>query len=310
MITDATRAGETGLLVHPRPDLGAIVVTGNDRVKWLNGLVTCDLSIRKPGEGAYGLAVGKTGRILAELWFLIGGDRVIVVLSRDRIEGFRAHLDKHLIMEDAEVEAPDREVVFTHGPLSREAVASARAASADAAMVDWTGRREAAVILAPEGGLDAVRAAILAGPGDRAACGDEAWEALRVAWGVPRFGADFDDQTLPQEASLERLAVSFSKGCYLGQETVFMLEKRGHAKKRLMRLRAEGEALAGGAEITMPDGEAVGQVTSAAPPRDGAAAALGYVKYKHANAGTAVLVGGRPATIVGLAADPLPAPTG
>ncbi len=72
---------------------------------------------------------------------------------------------------------------------------------------------------------------------------------------MPRFGVDFDDQTLPQEASLERLAVSFNKGCYLGQETVFMLEKRGHAKKRLMRLAIdtlEAEAPAPGVEIVLP----------------------------------------------------------
>src|SRR6185437_10386155 len=127
---------------------------------------------------------------------------------------------------------------------------------------------------------------------------DEGWEALRIAWGVPRFGADYDEQSLPQEASLETRAVSFSKGCYLGQETVFMLEKRGHARKKLVRLAVEGEGtLSAGAEIALPDGTAgVGAVTSATrAPGPGGWLALGSVKHKHTPAGTALVVAGRPA---------------
>ena len=303
-------AATEGAIVHVRPDLAAFAITGNDRLSWLNGLVTQDvgkLAVGGGGGGAYALAVGKTGKILAELWLVAAADRVLVVLARDRVEAIRQHFDKHLVMEDAEIgEALDRGVVVTHGPLSRDLVDHAKGLGADAAMVDFTGRRDAAVLIAA-GAADPLADAILARVGDRGArLSDEAWEALRVAWGVPRFGVDLDEQTLPQEAALEKLAVSFNKGCYLGQETVFMLEKRGHARRRLSRIAVEGaDPVAKGAEIASPSDGAVGAITSVADAPEGEGKiALGYVKYKLASPGTALVVAGRPARVIGAAAEP------
>jgi folate-binding protein YgfZ len=307
MTSEHTAAAE-GALLHVRPDLGVFAVTGKDRLSWLNGLVTQEVGKLSPGTGAYGLAVGKTGKMAAELWFVAGqaGDpRVLVVADRARLEALREHLDRHLIMEDAEMSPPlDRAVVFAHGPRAAAAVTAARALGADAASIDWTGRGDAAVIVAPEGGLDATLAGLQAQVTPTALATEAGWEALRIAWGVPRAGVDYDDHTLPQEASLEKLAVSFSKGCYLGQETVFMLEKRGHAKRKLVRLAVSGDGeVAAGAELTLPDGTAVGAVTSAARAPDGGLRAIGSLKYKHAVAGAEVLVSGRSARVLGLAAD-------
>lgn len=303
------RAAEEAALIHARPDLAALLVTGKDRQSWLNGLVTCELAGKKPGEGVYGLAVGKTGKIAAEIAALLAEDHLALLLPSDRIEPLRAHLERHLIMEDAELAPAEGRAVFAaHGPRARDLVAFARARGADAAMVDFTGRGDAALILAPAGEA-AFADALLASAGEGAAIATpEGWEALRIEWGVPRFGVDFDDQTLPQEASLERLAVSFSKGCYLGQETVFMLEKRGHAKKRLMRLDIDATAsgdLAPGAEIVLPEGGAsIGTLTSVTAKPSGGAVGLGYVKFKHASAGAALVVGDHPARALGLAASP------
>ncbi len=306
------RAASEGALLQLRPDLGAFAVTGRDRASWLNGLVTCNLAGLAPGAGAYGLAVGKTGRIMAELWIVATADRLLVGIARASMEAIREHFDRHLIMEDAEIGPPlDRGWIFAHGPLAADLVDAARAIGADAAKVDWTGRGDAAVILAPEGRLDEVRAALLGSARDRVMeASADGWEALRIAWGLPRAGVDFDDQTMPQEASLEKLAVSFEKGCYLGQEAVFMLEKRGHPKKKLMRVAVEGGApLPPAAEITAPEGGAsLGAVTSATPRPEGEGVlALGYVKYKQATAGAAVVVAGRPARLLGPAADPISA---
>ena len=295
------RAAAQGALLHPRPDLAAFAVTGKDRLSWLNGLVTQDVGKLAAGAGAYALAVGKTGKILAELWIVAADDRVHVIALRDRAPMIREHFDKHLIMEDAEIgDLADRGVLFLHGPLARDLVVEARVLGADAAMVDWTGRRDAAVVLGD------VESALLARAGAAGArASDEAWDAIRVEQGVPRFGVDFDDQNLPQEASLERLAVCFTKGCYLGQETVFMLEKRGHAKKRLMRLALEGTGLTPGVEIVLPEGGApIGTLTSVTETASGAAIGLGYVKFKHATADAALVVGGHPARALGLAASP------
>jgi tRNA-modifying protein YgfZ len=304
MTSEQTAAAE-GALLHVRADLGVFAVTGKDRLSWLNGLVTQEVGKLPPGAGAYALAVGKTGKMSAELWILAAEGRALVVAERSRVDALREHLDKHLIMEDAEIGAPlDRSVVFAHGPRASEAVTAARASGADAAPIDWTGRGDAAVIVAPEGALEAILAAVEAQVTPAARATEAGWEALRVAWGVPRAGVDYDDHTLPQEASLERVAVSFSKGCYLGQETVFMLEKRGHAKRKLVRLAVEGEGeLAAGAELSLADGTAVGTVTSAARAPDGALRAIASLKYKHAVAGAELLAAGREARVLGLAAD-------
>lgn len=306
------RAATQGALIHPRPDLAAFAVTGNDRLSWLNGLVTQDVGKLAEGAGAYALAVSKTGKILAELWIVAAAERVYVIALRDRAPLIREHFDKHLIMEDAEIgELLDRGVLFLHGPLARDLVVDARVLGADAAMIDWTGRRDAALVLAPEGKLAEVESELLKRAGSAGArASDEAWDAIRVEHGVPRFGVDFDDQNLPQEASLEKLAVSFTKGCYLGQETVFMLEKRGHAKKRLARLFVSGGApVPAGASLVKPgDGGEVGTITSATPAPDGDGwLALGYVKYKLAVAYTELALGGREARVMGLAAEPAPA---
>jgi folate-binding Fe-S cluster repair protein YgfZ len=98
---------------------------------------------------------------------------------------------------------------------------------------------------------------------------------------------------------VEGRAVSFTKGCYLGQETVFMLQMRGHAKKRLVQLVVEGEEdIPAGAEIALPDGTAVGSITSRVKDSAGSRViALGYVKFKHANRGVALRVVGRAAEV-------------
>jgi len=128
-----------------------------------------------------------------------------------------------------------------------------------------------------------------------------AWDRARVEHGVTAFGVDFDDTNYPQEASLERDAVSFEKGCYLGQEAVFMLEKRGHVKKRIVQLHVDG-AVETGDPITLPDGAEVGRVTSRAVRPAGGNLALGFVKYKQARADTELRVGASRAVVTALLA--------
>ncbi|MGK4002777.1 glycine cleavage T C-terminal barrel domain-containing protein [Sorangium sp. So ce1036] len=311
-LDEQRRALREGALVQPVTELGTLVVTGSDRQSWLNGLVTCDLAPQKPlpaggraeppAGGAYGLNVVKTGKIFAEVWIVIAEGRIHVGARRDRIGQLRETFERYLIMEDAEIrDASDEHGwIFAHGPRSADLVAAGRAAGADAAIVDWTGLG-GALFVAPRQAEGAVLAALLAagGAGPVLATTDAAWEVLRVENNVPRFGVDFDDQHFPQEASLEARAVSFNKGCYLGQETVFMLQMRGHAKKRLVQLAVEGEDdVPPGAEIALPGGAAVGAVTSrVADPRGPRVIALGYVKYKHAVVGQALQVAGRAAEI-------------
>jgi folate-binding protein YgfZ len=293
-------AARTTALAVARPDLATLVVTGKDRLTWLNGLLTCDLAKRAPGEARYGLAVSRSGRVLADVVVLVDepAERVLVALPSAVAQAVRQHFDHHLVMEEAEM-APRTDAFepwMLHGPRAAHAAAAAREAGGVAGTLDRTGLG-GAFVLAPGEKASEVRAAIARS----ATIGDEAgWEALRLERAVPRFGADFDDRTYPQEASLEKAAVSFDKGCYLGQEVVCMLEMRGHVKRKLVPLVLDAaDPPAPGAPVTDEAGQPVGQVTSAArSPTLGKAVALAMLKRAHAEAGKHVQVGGLRAEVV------------
>ncbi|MEO8798227.1 MAG: glycine cleavage T C-terminal barrel domain-containing protein, partial [Polyangiaceae bacterium] len=117
-------------------------------------------------------------------------------------------------------------------------------------------------------------------------------DVLRHEGGVPAFGVDFGVTTYPQEAGLEKRAVSFDKGCYLGQEVICMLESRGHVKRKLVSLAVEGsEVPAKGAEVTNEAGEKVGEVTSAAVSPELGVLAIAMVKAAVMAPGSALRVG-------------------
>jgi folate-binding protein YgfZ len=268
-----------------------LVVTGADRKAWLNGLVTNDVTKLAPGRASYGLAVAQKGRILSDLFFVEDGERVLVVVPSREAAGLRSAFDHYLIMEDAQMEPGTSgfAVFFVHGPAWQGALDAARAAGATGGALDATGLG-GAIVLAPRSAEGPVRAAL----DGAAAIGDDAgWEALRLERGVPRFGVDFDATMYPQEAALERRAVSFDKGCYLGQEVVCMLEMRGHVKRKLVRLVLDdGAPPEKGAAVTTEAGEAIGEITSAAEsPTLNAPVALAMVKHARAKDGEAVRVG-------------------
>ena len=296
-------AARRAVLAVRSPELATLVVTGKDRVSWLNGLVTCDLLNRPDGEARYGLVVSRSGRVLADPILVVDGERVLVVVPREVVEALSAHLEHYLVMEEVET-APahsDFEPWLLHGPRSGDVLAEILATGGAGGILDRTGLG-GAIVLAPVARLADARAAI-EGAVARAdgVVGDAAgWEALRLERGVPRFGVDFDDKTYPQEASLEKTAVSFHKGCYLGQEVVCMLEMRGHVKRKLVPVVLDGEALPlRGAPVNDEAGVAVGEVTSAAwSPTLGVPVGLVMVKRAQAAAGARVVIGGAHAKVV------------
>lgn len=299
----ARHALHEGALVLRAPTLGTLAITGKDRQTWLNGLVTCELAARRVGDGTYGFAVGKNGKLLAELFIILDVDRILIGLARDRIELLAQHFDKYVIMEDVTIEDVTPSVVWSlaHGPRASRLVATGRAHGAvAAAAIDMTGKGGACFVLEPAS-ADVIEQRLQNEKGAPIVIADETtWDKLRVEIGIPRWGIDFNDDNYPQEASLEQLAVSFQKGCYLGQEAVFMLQMRGHVKKKIVRLTIEGtDPVANSTAITLPDGTSVGTVTSTTQsPNNPAVLALGYVKWKQSDGGTELVAAGRK-TIVG-----------
>jgi folate-binding protein YgfZ len=298
----AARAVRETVLVVGAPDRSAILVTGKDRVSWLNGLVTCELAKLGPREAAYGLLVEKKGRIQTDLFVVpsVAGPEtgapgalpttLALAVPSSLREGLLATLDHYLIMEDAEIVASDMTFVLAHGPRAAELIGLAPFAGTMNLL--GTGGVVLGALLAEKEALEARIAEAAAGLGGVVA--DEAvWEQVRIEHGLPRFGAEVDATLYPQEASLEKLAVSFSKGCYLGQEVVYMLQERGHVKRKLVSLDldAAGDAPAAGTPVTTPAGEAVGDVRSAVTgPSSGKPAAIAMVKWAFAKPGTELRV--------------------
>jgi folate-binding protein YgfZ len=296
-------AARVSVLAVTGGDLAVLVVTGQDRVSWLNGLMTCDLVKRSEGDARYGLVVLRSGKVLTDAAVVIADERAFVILPARLVETVRAHLDHYLVMEDATVggRSDTFEVWMLHGPRSVGVLEAARAAGAVGGVLDRTGLG-GAMILVPEAPRAEVRAVL-----ERAVAAaggmlgdDEGWEALRLERGVARFGVDFDEKTYPQEASLEKVAVSFDKGCYLGQEVVCMLQMRGRVKRKLASIVIEAEAVPRrGAAVTDEAGTPVGEVTSAATsPTLGKAVALAMIKREKAEQGQRVVVGGARAEVV------------
>ncbi|MFO0550271.1 MAG: folate-binding protein YgfZ [Polyangiaceae bacterium] len=292
---DALTCARTGLLVRRlgagHDFSGCIVATGKDRVSWLNGLVTCDLAKAKVGDTLFGLAVGKTGKIEAEVHILLGANDLAILVAADRADDLAKVLDRHLVMEDVTLDvalgAADSFLVV--GPGSEAAAAAARALGARAGLVQRIAGRTA-IVRADSAATSAVLEAMLGAASPSAVASDAAWDRVRAELGLPLRGVDFDESNYPQEAALERDAVSFEKGCYLGQEAVFMLEKRGHVKKRLVQLELAGSA-ARGDELKSSDGATVGSITTASPRDAGGSIALGVVRYKSATADTQLVAG-------------------
>ncbi len=281
-------------------ELVTLTVTGKDRLTWLNGLVTCELANRRIGDACFGLAVQKTGKISAELWFAIEQDQVHLGVRADRAAAVRESFDRHLVMEDAEISEPQqgREWLWALGPSAPEVVQTASAQGAFAAPLVRRGV-PGALLCVESAQRDALLAALRTSASPCLVASSAGWERVRVEHGFPRWGVDFDQENYPQEASLEADGVSFQKGCYLGQEAVFMLEKRGHVKKRLVQLLVAGPVAVG--DVISAAGAEVGRVTSVAR-RAGGNLALGYVKYKHSKAEAELVAGQSSARVTKLLA--------
>jgi folate-binding protein YgfZ len=161
------------------------------------------------------------------------------------------------------------------------------------------------VVFAPREHADDVRAAIEETARGVGGCvGDAAgWDALRLERGVPEFGVDFDATTYPQEARLEKVAVSFDKGCYLGQEVVCMLEMRGQVRRCLSPLVVDeledGNVPARGAAVTDDAGAVAGEITSATvSPTLGLPVALAMLKRAFSSSEQTLRVAGARARVV------------
>jgi tRNA-modifying protein YgfZ len=285
-------------------------VTGEDRQRFLNGQVTCDLQPLEAGSSTYGFFTTRQGKIQADATLLALDDRIWLELPAGTGAEIRQRLELYALADRVAASSlPGRALLSLAGPRAAAVLEASgieppepgRHRSAAFAGLDLRvdHRSPAGVSLItlwaqPEAVGELSAQLVRAGA---APVGWDAWDALRIERGVPRFGVDFGPDNLPQETGLDE-AVSFTKGCYLGQEVVARIHYRGGVNKILRGLLFEGEAEAG-AELVY-EGRAAGTSGTVArcPGLGGRLAGLAILHRRAAEPGTRLEVaGGGPAEV-------------
>ena len=226
-------------------------VAGPDAADYLQRLLSNDVAALANGEACPALLLTAKGRVLAPVVVLRRADDDFLLLTEPALgEPLRAHLARMRLRARCEIEPEEHTstIVFD----GSDEIGFAR---------EFPGTREV---------LDAEIEPTMS---------DHELELQRIEAGIPAWGKEIDDRILPAEAGLDATHISFSKGCYPGQEPVARLHYRGHLNRTLRKLELEGDRLPEyDAELVDADGRVVGRVTSAARRLDGAVVALGYVR--------------------------------
>jgi len=300
------RAIRDGAGLLDRSALGKVTVTGRDRQAFLQGMLTNDVKSLEPGQGAAAAFLDAHGKVMALLFAYALDDRLLLELPAGLTAKTLEALDHFLISEKAYFEVADENfaILAVQGPRARDLVETladrridlAPLAHADVsiagASVRVIHRREAGVpgvhlwTAAAHG--ETLRQALIAAGATPA--GLQALDQHRVEAGVPWYGRDVDETVILPETRLEHL-VSYTKGCYIGQEVVARVKYRGHVNRALSGLVLEGErVVASGARVST-GGKDIGRITSPVwSPALGRPIALGYVRREHFEPGSLVTV--------------------
>ena len=285
--------------------------TGADRLSYLQGLISNDLRVPSSGEGIYAVFLSQQGKVLGDCRVLATDDRFIV----DIWEPFRPrlldHLNRYLVADEVEIaDLSDRCAILSiQGPKSETMLEQfvlkdqqpQKALDHTLAQIGGVEMRVCRFSHTGEDGFDLLipladiesvtrqltdAASALSGRW----VGAEASEMLRIEAGIPRYGIDITEDNLILETGLTH-AVSFNKGCYLGQEVVERIRSRGHVNKNLVGLLIHGKKVpVSGSKILSAEKE-IGTITSSVySPALESPIALGYVHRDHHSSGTQVLV--------------------
>jgi folate-binding protein YgfZ len=295
----ASDAARSGVLLVEESAREVLLVTGPDRVSWLNGVVTSDVAGVGSEQAAFGLLLNKLGKIQTDFYALATESSLLLACAPGTLENTLGELERMLIMEDAELGRASQPLacLTLHGPRAADLLHALGGKGVVGAPLDRTGLG-GAVLLVPAPELAAVVARSTEA-GAVLAAGED-WVRLRVERAVGEFGVDYGPNDNPHEAGIERRAVSWNKGCYLGQEVVFMQDARGKVKRRLVGLTVDGPVPSPGATVSVSGADAAGEVTSAARSAIlGSAVALARVKAPHYEPGTRLVVGQASARVLG-----------
>ncbi len=282
-----TAAEQLRALLHdvaigPIDDLGWIRVSGDDRTRWLNGMVTnsildlkSDLAV---GVGCYNFILSAQGRIQGTAYAFAQRDSILLETDRAQLAPLMATFDRFIIMDDVELTDVTATWIGVRviGPravplLQQIGLSLTETGPLSFQTIAWQGANVTVIHahspLVPQLELwsDSTTVASLTHALTTAgaeSCGSQAIEWLRLLEGTPRYGVDIRDRELPQETSQTR-ALHFSKGCYLGQEIVERIHSRGNVHRTFTGFRVQGPLPAAGTPIAA-EGKQIGELTSTA----------------------------------------------
>jgi folate-binding protein YgfZ len=285
----------SGCGVYDLSTRAKIALTGSDRVRWLNGMITNNVRDLAVGQGVYGFLLNPQGRILGDLYAYNRGESLLVDTDQSQMDTVLALFDRYIIMDDVEVANLDGKLsaIGIAGPKSREVLKSAgievpELEPLQVVDVSWNDVNLAAIRgdnpalesyelwLAPDNVSRVHTALIKAGA---TPVGAVAMDLIRIAAGIPRYGQDIRERDLPQETEQKR-ALHFTKGCYVGQEIVERIRSRGNVHRKFTGFTVEGQLPQPGTKVEA-NGKEIGEITSSAalPIANGERyVALGYIR--------------------------------
>jgi folate-binding protein YgfZ len=300
---------------------GKLVITGDDSVRWMNGMVSNNIRDLQSQHGNFGYILNPQGRIQADETVFQRGEYLLLTSELSQLPRIKEHFDRYIIMDDVEVSDVSEKLVSigVAGPKAAEvlnktgllpgtlavgevqdAVFKGHGFSIARSPIEVSDGYD--IWFAPENFELIWDALVKSGAKP---VGSTALEWLRILKGLPRVGADIGERELPQETGQE-YALHYAKGCYIGQEIVERIHSRGNVNRVFSGIRVEGEvAPERGTKIIAGEKE-VGEVTSSAAVPIGSsthAIALGYLRREAATAGTQLKIGELNGTVARLPFD-------
>ena len=290
---------------------GLLQFTGSDRLPFLQGMLSNDLKLLKPFEGQYATLLTQQGKVIADVRVLCSLNSFYLDFWESLGEKILAHLNRYLVADEVEIadrseeystlsiQGPRSEALLHElvGPMEllgqplQHAMVTVDGVAICIVRASHTGEHGYDLII-PLKDLHGIarRLTDLGGQFSASWVGAEAQNILRVEAGIPRYGVDFNEDNLLLEVGID-YAVSFNKGCYLGQEVVERIRSRGHVNKKLCGFLIDGEAPAHAGDRLQSGGKEAGAVTSSVlSPRLERPIALGYANKEFWAPGTELML--------------------
>jgi folate-binding protein YgfZ len=285
---------------------GKIKVTGRDRQRFLNGMLTNEIKTLENGKGTFALFLDVKGHIQADMKVYNFGDHLMLVLQHYMVEKLMTGLDRYIMSEDIRMQdvTTDFAMIQILGPQANQFMKDKGVQSLPEenysfvpAAVDPI--HDASIIKLPTGFAmfsSAVSSTVLLEFLNGPMCGAKAFDVFRVESGLALMHRDMDESNFPQEAGLDA-ALNFQKGCYLGQETMARIDTQGHVNRHLTGFSASA-ALNPGDKI-FKDSKEVGKITSSTQSfLLGGPFAIGYLRREFDKEGESLLAGQDNTTVI------------